>query len=508
MSEIRENNKRIAKNTGFLYIRTVLMMLVMFYTSRIVFQNLGVEDFGLYNIIGGVVVLFSFLETALQTATQRYLNYELGVDDKEGASRVFSASLSIYWGLCILVLIVAETVGLWFLETQMHIPEGRDDAAFWTYQLVVLMTCSRIMRIPYNATIIAFEKMSFYAYISIVEVVLQLLIAFLLTVGSYDRLILYSFLMFSVSTLISFVYWGYCKKKFAICIYHCFWDKFLYSKLMSFSGWSLFGGIAALGTSQGANVLINVFFGVTVNAAAGIAQQVSSAIYTFVGNFQTAFKPQLVKSYVSGNMVYFLDLMMNASKYSFYLFVVFAIPVLINIDVFLELWLGGIPEYAVSFCKLTIYFCLIEAICGPLYMSVQAIGNIRNYQLIMGGILLLNLPISYILLKQGMSANTIFVVRLVINVAMLLSRMIYLKKVTYFPLWRYVCTVILPCILVISTIYPIADFIARQNEGILWAFVSSFIGLVLTGLGIYLLGISHRERHEVMKLLKRSLNRL
>lgn len=484
------------------------MMLVMFYTSRVVFQNLGVEDFGLYNIIGGVVVLFSFLETALQTATQRYLNYELGRSDKKVASRVFSASLSIYFGLCVIVLVVAETVGLWFIETQIQIPEGRENAAFWTYQLVVLMTCSKIIRIPYNASIIAFEKMNFYAYISIVEVLLQLLIAFLLSVVGYDRLILYSFLMFFASSLILFVYFWYCKKRFDICVYHCFWDKSLYFKLMSFSGWSLFGGIAALGSSQGANVLINVFFGVAVNAAAGIAQQVSSAIYTFVGNFQTAFKPQLVKSYASGNMDYFLELIINASKYSFYLFIVLAIPVLINIDTFLKLWLGTVPEYAGTFCRLAIYFCLIEAICGPLYISVQAIGNIRNYQLIMGGILLLNLPVSYILLKQGMPANMIFVVRVAINVVMLLARVIYLKKVIHFPLHRYVCTVILPCVMVIGTTYPIAGFIAEQNEGILWTIISSFIGFVLTGLGVYLFGISQRERNEVVKLLNRYLSRL
>ena len=505
MSEVRGNNKRIAKNTGFLYIRTILMMLVMFYTSRVVFQNLGVEDFGLYNIIGGVVVLFSFLETALQTATQRYLNYELGCNDKESASRVFSASLSIYFGLCVIVFVVAETVGLWFIETQIQIPEGRENAAFWTYQLVVLMTCSKIIRIPYNASIIAFEKMNFYAYISIVEVLLQLLIAFLLSVGSYDRLILYSFLMFLASLLISFAYFCYCKKKFDICVYHRFWDKPLYFKLMSFSGWSLFGGIAALGSSQGANVLINVFFGVAVNAAAGISQQVSSAIYTFVGNFQTAFKPQLVKSYASGNMDYFLELIINASKYSFYLFIVLAIPVLINIDTFLKLWLGTVPEYSVEFCSLIICICLIEAIVAPLHESVLAIGNIRNYYILIGSMLIMNLPISYILLKQGYFVNSIFVVKLVISFVMLLIRIMYLKMMINFSIRRFIIKIILPCVIIVGCIYPIALFIAKLDDGLIWGLVSSLIGGALTVLYIYLFGISRSERNELARLFKRYL---
>lgn len=306
MSDINiSNNKRIAKNTMMLYIRMLLSMIVSLYTSRVVLNILGVEDYGIYNVVGGVVVLFSFLNNAMASATQRFLNFELGRGDVLEVKRIFSISMTSYICIALLVLFLSETVGLWFFNTQLNIPSSRIDAASWVYQMSIFTFCFSILRIPYNASVIAYERMSFFAYISIIEVLMKLLIVYLLVLGSIDKLILYAILIFVVTVLVNAIYQFYCKHMFEICTYSFFWDKILFKKIIGFSGWSLFGSLANMSAQQGVNFLLNIFYGVTVNAAVGIANQVSSAIYAFISNFQTAFNPQLIKSYASGEKEYF-----------------------------------------------------------------------------------------------------------------------------------------------------------------------------------------------------------
>lgn len=442
MSVTSENNKRIAKNTLFLYLRMLLIMGVTLYTSRVVLRVLGVEDFGIYNVVGGIVVLFTFVNNAMVTSTQRFLNYELGRRDPEATQRVFSASVTIHLGIALLTFVLAETVGLWFLERYIQYPADREWAVVLTYQLTILATCVNIIRTPYNATIIAHERMSFYAYISVIEAVLRLLIVYLLVLVSLDRLIFYAFLMFAVIVLVTACYYGYCRRSFVVCGYRFFWDRSLYRELMGFSGWSLFGGVANMGASQGLNILLNLFFGVTVNAAMGIANQVQTAVYSFVSNFQTAFNPQIVKSYAAGDRGYFIDLILRTSKYSYYLLYVISLPLYLCCEEVLSLWLDEVPDHTVSFCRWMIVFSLLDAIQGPLWVSVQATGKIRNYQILMSVMILANLPIGYLFLRMGYVPEVVLLIRCVLNFLILFVRLVYLRFLYGFPVWRYVSEVI------------------------------------------------------------------
>lgn len=494
MSSTSENNKRIAKNTAMLYIRMLLIMAVTLYTSRVVLEVLGVEDFGIYNIVGGVVVLFSFINNAMATATQRFLNFELGRNDIKEVGRVFSMSMTAHISIALLVLLLAETIGLWFLLTQMNIPDGRMNAAVWCYQFSILTTCVQIIRVPYNACIIAYERMSFYAYISILEVILKLLIVFLLSIGGFDKLILYSILMFLVTVAVCYAYKIVCNRNFNISRYSFFWDKTLYKKLMSFSGWSLFGSAANVGAQQGLNILLNIFCGVTVNAAMGIANQVSHAVYSFVSNFQVAFNPQIVKSYASGDKAYFERLIFQASKFSFFLLFIISLPFLLKCDFVLSVWLKEVPEYAVPFTQLILIFLMIDAISAPLWISVQAMGNIRNYQILMGFLILLNLPLGYLVLYCGLKPESVLVIRVLINLIAYLLRLIFINGFISFHVFKYIKNVIAVILLVVILSVPIPLYVAnlyQSFKGFVFTFVFSVLSVVVS---IYFVGLTNGEK--------------
>ena len=507
MSSTSENNKRIAKNTAMLYIRMLLIMAVTLYTSRVVLEVLGVEDFGIYNIVGGVVVLFSFINNAMATATQRFLNFELGRNDIKEVGRVFSMSMTAHISIALLVLFLAETIGLWFLLTQMNIPDGRMKAAVWCYQFSILTTCVQIIRVPYNACIIAYERMSFYAYISILEVILKLLIVFLLSIGGFDKLIFYSILMFLVTVAVCYAYKIVCNRNFNISRYSFFWDKILYKKLMSFSGWSLFGSAANVGAQQGLNILLNIFCGVTVNAAMGIANQVSGAIYSFVYNFQVAFNPQIVKSYAIGDKEYFERLIFQASKFSFFLLFLISLPLLLECDFVLSVWLKEIPKYSVLFIKLILIYLMIDAISAPLWISVQAIGDIRNYQILMSFLILLNLPLGYLALYYDLQPASVLVIRVSVNMFTYIVRIIYLKKRISFPIWKYMKEVLGVAFLVVILSTPIPLFINKFHSSwqgfVMTTTVSIFCVLIAT----FFLGFTKGERIYIENIIRRRFNR-
>ena len=397
------SNKRIARNTMMLYIRMFVIMGVTLYMSRVVLDALGVDDYGIYNIVGGIVVLFAFINGAMTTAVQRFLNYDLGRNDTGEAQRDFAASLNIYLGISVLFIILAETVGLWFLDTYINIPPTRAGAAWWAYQLTVLTTVLNMLRTVYNAAIIAHERMSFYAYTSIIEAALRLGVAFAIFMFP-DRLISYAALLAAVSLIILAWYMVYCRAKFEICRHHTFtYEKARYRGLIGFSGWSMLGAMANTGAQQGCNVLMNIFFGVASNAALGIANQVNSAIYNFLSNFQTAFNPQIVKTYAAGEKENFTNLLINASKYSYFLMLMIIIPLYICCDEVLGLWLTEVPQHSASFCKLMFMFTMVDALQGPLWVSVQATGKIRNYQILMSILILSSVPVSYVLLNCSIS---------------------------------------------------------------------------------------------------------
>ena len=501
------SNKRIARNTMMLYIRMFVIMGVTLYMSRVVLDALGVDDYGIYNIVGGIVVLFAFINGAMTTAVQRFLNYDLGRNDTGEAQRDVAASLNIYLGISVLFIILAETVGLWFLDTYINIPPTRAGAAWWAYQLTVLTTVLNMLRTVYNAAIIAHERMSFYAYTSIIEAALRLGVAFAIFMFP-DRLISYAALLAAVSLIILAWYMVYCRAKFEICRHHTFtYEKARYRGLIGFSGWSMLGAMANTGAQQGCNVLMNIFFGVASNAALGIANQVNSAIYNFLSNFQTAFNPQIVKTYAAGEKENFTNLLINASKYSYFLMLMIIIPLYICCDEVLGLWLTEVPQHSASFCKLMFMFTMVDALQGPLWVSVQATGKIRNYQILMSILILSSVPVSYVLLKFIKVAEVILAVRVLANVVTAVARVIYLRKLLDFPIARYLKEVIAISLIVtaIAVVAPCVTYECLTG----WAkvAVTVIVAILSTALTVFFIGMKRNERNFVLKTLKQYAHR-
>lgn len=505
MNNNAHNSKRIAKNTMMLYVRTMILILVALYTSRVVLNTLGETDFGIYSIVGGVVVLFSFIQGAMTSATQRFLNFEMGKGDESSVNRVFSMSMTAHISIALFLLLLAETVGLWFVNTQLNIPTDRVYAVQWVYQFSVLTTIISIIRTPYNALIIANEKMSYYAYISIVESALKLIIVYLLLVISEDKLIMYSILIFCVSLIIMFCYKVYCNYNFATSRYRLFWDFTLYRELFNFSAWSLFGSVANVAVSQGINILLNVFYGVTVNAAMAITNQVQSAVSSFTGNFQTAFNPQLVKSYAEGDNDYFIKLICQTSKFSFFLIYPIVFPIILFAGVFFEFWLNDVPEYTVQFSQLILVFILIESVSSPLWTSVQATGKIRNYQIMVSFIMLANLPIIYMLFKFDLSPVWAIFVRTLIGGVTYIARVIYLKHTMQFPIKYYLKKVILPYVKVMTVSLPIPLIINNYSDSFESKIIVFIVSVIICGVSILYVGLNNNERQIIKNnFLKRN----
>lgn len=414
-TQTSDNNKRIAKNTLLLYFRMLFMMAVSLFTSRVVLNTLGVEDFGIYSVVGGIVGMFVFINNSMSSATQRYITFALGKGDKNRLQTVFSTTLQIHALIAVLIVLLGETVGLWFLYNKMQIPAERMDAAFWVMQCSIVSMVVMIVSVPYNADIIAHEKMSAFAYISILEVVSKLVIVYLLLVFSYDKLILYAILILTIQILIRFCYSIYCNKHFEETRYKHVWDKKLFKEMTGFAGWSLFGNMAGVLFGQGLNMLLNVFFGPVVNAARAVAVQVQGAIQQFVGNFQTALNPQITKTYASGELNEMHRLMFRSARFSFYLLFFLSLPVLYETDFILTVWLKMVPENAVVFLRIMICTSLIYTIANPLIIANQATGRVMKYQAVCGTILLLILPISYLCLKMGCPAYSVFIVHFLIE---------------------------------------------------------------------------------------------
>ena len=354
------SHKTIAKNTLFLYFRMFLTMGVGLYTSRMVLDVLGVEDYGIYGLVGGIVTMFAFLNSAMASATQRYLSFDIGKGDEVRLQQTFNASVNIHFLIGIVIVILAETVGLWFVNTQLDIPAERMVAANWVYQFSILAFFFNVIQVPYNALLVAREHMSVYAYISIIDVLFKLGIVFILIYYNADKLILYGILTFAVSFIVRMLYRAYCKRKFKESVYKFYYDKVYYKELLNYSWWNLFGNIAAIARGQGSNILLNIFFGPVANAAYSLTQTVQSMIGQFVTNFQVALNPQITKNYASGNINASMNLMFKSSKYSFFAMLILVVPFLYNIDYVMNLWLKEVPPHAISFAhgsRHATYYC-------------------------------------------------------------------------------------------------------------------------------------------------------
>ena len=386
------------------------MMAVSLYTSRVVLNALGVEDFGIYNVVGGVVMMFTIISASLSSSISRFITYELGKGDTSKLRKIFSASLTIQLLLSLIIVILIESFGVWFLNTKMTIPTNRLIAANWTLQFSIITFVINLISVPYNATIIAHESMSAFAYISILEALSKLAIAFLITISPIDKLVFYAILMCSVAIIIRLVYGYYCKKHFEECNYHFYWDMEILKKMFGFAGWNFIGASAGVLRTQGTNILLNIYFDPMVNAARGIAVQVNNAISSFSNNFLMAVNPQIIKSYATNDMHHFKTLVCGISKYSYFLMLILAIPIFLNMDFILTLWLKNPPPHSTNFAQLILIFCLVDSLSGPLWTSMQATGKIKNYLLITSFCLLLNLPIAYFALWIGSKPESIIIV--------------------------------------------------------------------------------------------------
>lgn len=511
MSNTTENNKRIAKNTLLLYFRMLFLMAVSLYTSRVVLNALGIEDFGIYNVVGGVVAMFSVLSGSLSAAISRFITYELGKGNQENLNKIFSSAVTIQLGLAGIIILLAETIGIWFLNVKMNIPEVRMEAANWVFQFSILTFAINLISVPYNASIIAHEKMSAFAYISILEAVGKLFIAYLITITPMDKLIFYAILMCVVALIVRFTYGNYCKRHFNECTYHFIWDKQLLKSMFSFAGWNFIGASSAVLRDQGGNVVINLFCGPAVNAARGIAFQVNNAVNQFVGNFMTALNPQITKSYAAGDRGYMMTLIFQGARLSFYMLLLLSLPILVNTHYILALWLKIVPEHAVLFVQLILIFALSESISQPLITAMLATGKIRNYQIIVGGLQMMNLPLSYILLRLGYFPEVVIVIAICISQCCLAARLILLRGMIGLSITKYLKNVYLNIIVVciIAVILPLISAYYIKESFINFILIS-LIAVICTLSSIYFIGCNNQERefiHQKLGTIKSKITR-
>ena len=489
------NNKRIAKNTLLLYVRMLFGMLVSLYTSRVILQTLGVEDYGVYNVVGGVITMFTFLNNAMSSATSRYITFEIGKGNMEQLKKVFSTSLQIHAIIALLIVILGETVGLWFLMNELVIPEGRMDAAMWVYQCSIVSCVVGIMSVPYNADIIAHEKMSAFAYISVLEIILKLAIVYLLVVLPFDKLKVYAVLVLMVGLLIRYIYTRYCHMHFEESHYIHRIYKPLLKEMSSFAGWSFWGNLAGILYGQGLNMMLNIFFGPVVNAARGIATQIQGVVQQFVGNFQMALNPQITKTYAAGELQKMHSLMFRSARFSFMLLFLLSLPIILETNYILALWLGIVPENTVIFARIIIAISLIYTIANPCVIANQATGKVKVYQAVVGGLLLLILPISYIVLKMGAPAYSVFIVHFCVESVAQFARMYMLRNMIDLPLWSYVKNIYLPImgVVLLSIVLPLLVY-SNMQEGFIRLLAVGMTCVISVAMTSLFIGMTRNER--------------
>lgn len=503
MSNNSANNKRIAKNTLILYVRMLFLMAISLYTSRVILRALGIDDYGIYNVVGGFVSMFSVLRSGLTSATQRFITYDLGKGDKKELRKTFSTCVTIFVLISLLILTIAEIGGIWFLSNKLVIPEERMTAANWVFQLSLLTLVIHLLSNPYNALIIAHEKMNAFAYISIYEGVAKLLVAYAITYTTYDRLVLYSILLCLIQFTMRIFYGIYCKRNFQESKLLFYWNWGKIKEIYSFTGWAMFGGLAHIGFTQGLNVLLNMFFNPAVNAARGISVQIQHVVNNFVNNFQTAVNPQIIKSYAHGDKSQVYKLIYASSKYSYFLLLLLSLPIMIESDQILGLWLVEVPEYTAIFFRLIIITTAIDCISNPIMRAVDATGIIRNYQIVVGGLLLLIVPVSYIVLRLGAPPYSVFLVHIILGVLAFLARLYMAKSLIGISALTFLRKVLMRCFIVtiLSVVAPLLLYFSYSTSFTRLFFLVLF-SLISVVFSIYVIGLESGERLYVRHKIK------
>ena len=510
MSTISGNNKRIAKNTLMLYLRHIFIIAIALYTSRVVLNALGIQDYGIYNVVAGVVVMANMLNSAMSVATTRYITFELGKGEKnfERLHTTYCISFTTYIIIAIIFLLFAETVGLWFINTHLVVPTERMVAVNWIYQFACLSLIVNLFTNPFNALIIAHERMDAYAIIGIFEAIIQLVIAFLIYVSPIDKLISYGFLLLLQSLLVCTAYSRFCSRHFDEAHFEWYNDKALLKKLFVYSGWNLFGSIANMLKGQGLNILLNIFFNPSVNAARAIAYQINAAVYRFSSNFFTAVRPQITKYYAEGKNEQMIVLVLRSSKFSFFLLLLLSLPILIEAPYIIRLWLGQLPENVVVFVRFIIAISAIEAIQHPVTTVVHATGNVACFQFWTGLLIIMIIPLSYISLKMGYPPVSVFVISLIINFIALIVRVLLVNRVVKFPIIYYLKYVV--CInfavAVIACIVPCVVYYYIP-ETFITVILVCFITIISTLVTIYLIGLNNKEKDFVVLQIKKIMRK-
>jgi O-antigen/teichoic acid export membrane protein len=499
-----ENNKRIAKNTMFLYFRSILTLGVGLYTSREVLAQLGVSDFGIYNVVGGVIVLFSFIQNAMSNATSRFFTFDLGKGDFQALKKTFSLSVVTHIFTAILIFILGETIGLWFLNTQLVIPEERMEAANFVYQFTIFTACVGILQVPYMVAITAHERMKIFAYAGIADAVFKLAVVFALGVASFDKLKFYSVLLFGVFAVMNGFYYAYCRRNFAETHFKWFWDKKMFLERMGFGGWTMLQGTSAIAALQGVNMLLNVFHGVVANAAYGIMTQVSSAMTQFANNFFAAVNPQITKSYAKGDMDYLHSLLFRSGKFSFFISFAFAVPLVINMDFVLHLWLKTVPEYAVVFCQIRVVDWAMWMFVTSLAIAVTSTGKIKQFMIIDSIFIFMNFILSYIFLSQKFSPISVPIIYISVNVFRYVLYLLFSEKLINLSIKQYLRKVYIKALIVtlISIPLPIFMFFYTKNWTALFATTVSFILPFLFSAIFF--GLDKDERIMILGFIKKN----
>ena len=503
-SQTTDNNKRIAKNTLLLYVRMLFTMAVSLFTSRVILNTLGVEDYGINNVVGGIVTMFSVLSGSLSSSISRFITFELGKGNIERLKTIFSTGVNIQLGMSVLIIIIAEAVGIWFLNAKMNIPADRMVAANWVFQCAILTFVLNLLSVPYNAAIIAHEKMSAFAYISVVEVSLKLIIVYMLMISPFDRLETYAVLLLLVGAVIRFIYGYYCKRHFEECTYHFVFDKPVLKEMTGFAGWNFLGNGAYMLNTQGVNILMNLYFGVAVNAARGIATQVDAALKQFVNNFTTAVNPQITKSYAQGDLDCMHKLVCRSAKFSAFLMMFFAVPIILETNTILTIWLKTVPDYAVIFLQWIIISSFMDTVlANSLVTSMFATGKIKRYQIIVTTVGCLVFPLSWIAFKLGFEPQVGYILYFFIYTILLFVRLYLLKDMVKLPVMMYIREVLykLAPVIVVGFAIP-GILILTMDASWLRLILVCLLSVLVTAASEYFIGLSNKEKDFVAEKIK------
>lgn len=502
------NNQKLAKNTVFLYIRMIVVMLITFFTTRILLSTLGIEDFGIYNVVCGFVTMFSFLNTSMANGVQRFYSFAIGKNDPKSISKIFTLAAIIQLIIAIIIIVIVETVGIWYLYNKMNISANRVFAAFWVFQNALLSLFFVILTVPYNGAVMAYEKMNFYAIVSIIDAILKLVVVFILPYCGIDKLICYG-LLISVISILDFLFnFFYCKRHFPQIKFVRHIDRDLLPSMISFSGWNIFGSLAHMGKIQGVNLVLNAFWGTVVNTAFGISAQISNAVSSLTAGFVTALRPQMIKSFAAGDLDYTMKLLYSASKLTFFLVLIIAVPIFEEISSILDFWLGvgKYPEMTIVFCKLTILTVLFDSFATPLSIIVHASGKMRTFQIVCSLVIISIVPLSYIVAKLWNDATIVISIGLFTTILAQLVRLLLIKNIIKFSILSYCVKVFIPTTIVflLSCIAALlVNRITIENLEFWGVLMKIGLNVIVCFIVIYIIGLSQTEKNLVKSFIKK-----